>query len=267
VAQGIQFVPKWNANNLTIGAVAAVANWTGSANTKWSSSGNWNTNSAPNGAGIEASFGAAAATPVAVILDSPETVGTLVFNNTAGYTLAPGTSGSLTLDDNISGSAGGKINVLSGSHSIATPLIFADASTTVTLSAQGKLAVSGPISETGGSASLLLAGNGVLTLSGTNSYSGGTTVTGGTLIVASPTSLRDGSSLTIGEASVFGSPIAVGTVSSNENGGAEHSTTAVPEPDTVALLAATAIAGLSCLRIRKRYGKEAYTCHGLLESI
>jgi hypothetical protein len=56
-----------------------------------------------------------------VTLDSAETVGTLTFYDTAGYTLSAGGSGSLTLD-NTGGTIGGQIILLSGTHSIAAPL-------------------------------------------------------------------------------------------------------------------------------------------------
>ena len=59
-------------------------------------------------------------------------------------------------------------------------------------------AISGPISENGGSHSLTLSGSGTLILSGSNDYSGGNTVTGGTLNVNSAQALPTTGMLVVG---------------------------------------------------------------------
>ena len=90
--------------------------------------------------------------------------------------------------------------------------------------------LSGNITDSG---NLVMAGAGVLTLSGTNAYTGGTYVSNGTLVVASATSLLDGSSLTVEgnwPGGVFASPsIPIHAASANS--------VAVPEPGSFALLA------------------------------
>jgi autotransporter-associated beta strand protein len=86
---------------------------------------------------------------------------------------------------------------------------------------------SGILSGTGGT--LVKQGNGTLTLAGTDSYTGGTYVESGTLIAADREGLANGSSLTIGEPSLFPSaavPVAVSL----------STVTPVPEPTTLALL-------------------------------
>jgi fibronectin-binding autotransporter adhesin len=86
----------------------------------------------------------------------------------------------------------------------------------------------------GGLSPLTLAvnGGGELLLSGTNTYSGGTLVESGTLVLASPAAILDGSSLLVGAdaSSIFGGvvPSAAGAA-------------AVPEPGTMALLAAAVV--------------------------
>ena len=87
---------------------------------------------------------------------------------------------------------------------------------------------------------LVLAGPGTLVLSGTDAYSGGTMVEGGTLTIATASALPAGSSLTVGAGGTFifdpsftAAPAAVPLVAAPAIAAA-----AVPEPDTLALLAA-----------------------------
>ena len=88
------------------------------------------------------------------------------------------------------------------------------------------LTLDGGLSGPGG---LEKVGAGMLILSGENTYGGGTIVTSGTLDVASSSALLDGSSLTVGEnvPSIFGDAV--------------QGVHAVPEPTTLALLAARAM--------------------------
>lgn len=87
-------------------------------------------------------------------------------------------------------------------------------------------------------------------LSGTNTYTGDTFVDEGTLIVASNAALPAGTSLIVGagaklifDPTAAGSPIA----------GLPLAVTAVPEPGTLALLAAGLVVGMG-LTWRKRKG-------------
>ena len=93
-------------------------------------------------------------------------------------------------------------------------------------------------------------GAGLMILSGTNTYTGDTFVDEGTLIVASNAALPAGTSLTVGTGAMLifdptaaGSPIA----------GSPLAVTAVPEPGTLALLAAGLVVGVG-LTWRKRKG-------------
>jgi autotransporter-associated beta strand protein len=103
---------------------------------------------------------------------------------------------------------------------------------TATFDTQGyTLTIDGPIS---GNGSLTELGAGKLVLSGSSTYSGGTVVDAGILIIASPTALEVGTSLSVGgnATSVFASAAAAAPVAASPDA------VAVPEPGTLALLAA-----------------------------
>ena len=75
-------------------------NWTGSSGT-WNAAGNWSLGSKPENPGDVAILGGSLAVAATVTLDGPQKAGALIFFNTnpatTGYTLAPGTGGTLTL--------------------------------------------------------------------------------------------------------------------------------------------------------------------------
>ena len=94
---------------------------------------------------------------------------------------------------------------------------------------------------------LVMGGGGTQVLSGTNTYTGGTTVNNnGTLIVTNPEAIADGTSLTVGNASFF-PPAPV--VPAPAAGAAVAS---VPEPGTLALVAAAGLAVAALARKRFR---------------
>ena len=167
------------------------------------------------------------------------TIGTLIFGNSAsnaaGYTLAPGTSGTLTLTNL---TVGAQILVTGGSNSISANSTLAD-NLTITPAAGATLVISGNLSESTTGESLTLAGPGSLVLSGSNTYAGGTNVTAGTLEVLSRSALPDGSDLTVGTSATPFAP-------ANPSAAA---ISPVPEPGTLALLLA---AGALVAMYRKR---------------
>ena len=139
----------------------------------------------PNGQGALAIMGTTPTTATTVTLDSAQTLGVLKFNNTAGYTLTPGVSGSLTLST--TGGNPAQIIVAAGAQSIAAPLTLAGTNTSISLYGNGALNISGSILDgSGGSSALVISSSdntGLLTLSGSNNFAGGTTVMSGTLIL------------------------------------------------------------------------------------
>ena len=229
--------------------------WTAS-NGSWNSAGNWDVGNKPQGAGDAAIFGGSLSTAATVTLDGLQKISCLTFANanaatigtnaaTTGYTLAAGSSGTLTLDS--SGSTA-VITVISGSHAITAPVALAD-SLNVSVSADSTLTLSGGISENISGMSLTLDGGGLLILSGTNTYNGGTTVDDGTLIATNNDSLPVGGSLTVGTDGtvIFGSSA---IVVSSTFASATLQISPVPEPGTLAILAVAIVGFLLKCRTR-----------------
>lgn len=144
----------------TSGGSAVV--WKHASGGAWADGANWDTGSAPGGAGVSPLFGLAITEPAAVALGGSRTVGALTFNNPShGYTLSGGT---LTFDDN---GPTPLVSVLSGTHILDATLAGADG-----------LAVS-----TASGASLILGTNAVVATGlslaqGTVELRGNATVTG-----------------------------------------------------------------------------------------
>ena len=106
----------------------------------------------------------------------------------------------------------------------------------------GTISLDGTISSTGG---LKEIGSGVLVLGGTNTYTGGTTVAGGELIATNNEAIQDGTNVFVGnDLGAFGT-IEPSAASLPAAGG----TSPVPEPGTLALVAA---AGAAVLVLRRR---------------
>jgi probable HAF family extracellular repeat protein/autotransporter-associated beta strand protein len=207
----------------------------------WASSANWLSQSVPGAPGVQAVINLPTAVPITITLDGSQIVGTLTLgntNNATGYTLVPGTSGSLTMDN--SGSAA-QIYVTGGSHSI-TANVTLNGSLVVTPTAGTALQISGDIGVGLAGAGLTLNGPGELILSGSNTFGGGTTVYEGTLLVVSVNSLPSSSNLNIGAAAAqdFGPSAAV----------------PVPEPSTLVLAIFGLWSAMACRRFLRRTRAE-----------
>jgi autotransporter-associated beta strand protein len=174
-----------------------------------------------------------------LIMAGPGTL-TLTGSNTySGFTTVSG--GTLQV-----GSGGGTGSVGSGS-------LWVDSGATLAFNRGDAYTVPNAIIGYGG---LIQAGSGALTLTASNSYSGGTTVAGGTLVAENAAAIPSGSLLEVGPGGsvVLGNPAcpeplglpggSVGPLDSQASGDPQAGATihAVPEPGTVALLAA----GLAC---------------------
>ena len=102
---------------------------------------------------------------------------------------------------------------------------------------------------------LLMDGQGTLILSGSNSYSGGTEVEAGTLIAASKGAIPGGTSLIVGAGGTFlFDPTQAFAPLSGSATASPHGLGAVPEPGSLPLLAAGALAAMFGVWRTKRKG-------------
>jgi hypothetical protein len=97
-------------------SLVTLPEWAVDNSGSWSVSGNW-TAAVPNADGATAKFGAIISTARTVTVDTPITVGKIIFDNASSYTLA-GTS-TLTI---LNTAGTGEINVVQGTHNITAPL-------------------------------------------------------------------------------------------------------------------------------------------------
>jgi fibronectin-binding autotransporter adhesin len=250
---GVLGLPSGDSLSYSGGSLEVVAagpptsTWANSTGGNWSIANNW-TPSVPNAQGAVAILGSNLLTSDTVTLDSPQTVGTLVFNNSAaGYTLS---GAKLTLDNTGGTAAGSQVMLIAGTHSISAPLMLSNGSLTVTANNSSNLTISGNITDDNGAEGLTLAGDGtgMLILSGANTYGGGTNVLQGTLVIDTASALLDGSSLSVGQgASSLFAP-AAGPAAAVSAGGV----TAVPEPGAIGLLLAAIWSAFAGYRFSKR---------------
>jgi autotransporter-associated beta strand protein len=234
-----------DAGYLDLVVTTTAAAWYGTGGTASWSPGNWNVSPAPTSGTLI--FAGSPSAPNTILLDGNQSGGSLVFNvpGSNGYTLSQGSGGVLTL-----GTTAGSIVVVTGSDTISAPLSLAG-NLSVAPSAGTTLAINGNISQANLGTSLALNAPGTLILSGSNGYTGGTIVEQGTLLIASNNALVDGTSLTVGGGggSLFTS--ALPEVVVTPMAGAVSGVAAVPEPETMALLA-VALGGAAVCRLRVR---------------
>ncbi len=271
---------------ITIASTAGQSVWSAGVSGSWSDSSKWS-GGVPNAPGAAVAFNGPTGNQVTVVLNSPETIGTLQFNNSAsgsvGYTLS-GVGSNVLMLNNAGSTA--TINVAGGSHNIDAPVILTDGLQASISS--GTLAF-GTASTISGTGTLSVSGTGgTLILGGTDTYGGGTSVSAGTLVLDGALSLPSGSSLLIGSGSsanlgsIFsgaaaGDPAAVDPAANNASVAAP-ATAPVPEPGTLAMFAVASFAVLaiwarraqhSCkvLYFLARRQEPAFSSHGLCLAI
>ena len=124
------YVHAWNFT-LRARETVSLSSWSVAAGGSWSSPANW-TGEIPGAIGDYVAFGPTIASPQAVLLDSPKTIGTIKFDSDKSYTLKG--SSSLTLDV-ATGQA--DIKVMAGSHVLAVPVVLNKDTTFTTVAGSG----------------------------------------------------------------------------------------------------------------------------------
>jgi autotransporter-associated beta strand protein len=163
---------------LTIAPTGVVSQWITDGDGSWTTPGNWSS-TIPNQAGATANFTTSLSNPSIVTLDGAKTVGALVFTSTNGYTIAQGSGGTLTLNNNSDPAA---IAINDGLHTVSAPLNLVSNTEVSFFDAIDGLVLGGLVS---GSAGLSAGGPGTLSLLGANSgWSGAVSVSGSTLSFA-----------------------------------------------------------------------------------
>ena len=190
----LTLAPTLNTNTVTVTFALFEGIWNQSGGGLWSNgdpgaTGGNGSNYKPTVAGDAVLFGSAISAAATVTVDSPVSVGYMVFDNLNTYTIGTSGSSNLTLDN---GASNAFVTVNSGSHVIAENVVLA--SNTLVLPASGTmLTVGGALSGAGG---LLLNDAGTLVLSGANSSTGATTIGAGVLRADSASALGTGGNIT-----------------------------------------------------------------------
>ena len=231
----------------TISVTSGNMNWAGPSGGSWSI-GVWSDTAAggaPVAPGLNpawthsdvANFSSGTGSAATVNLDLSPSLRAIAFTGTTGYTLA-GAGGTLSLNN---GGGGAAIAVNASAQSVIdAPVLLAD-NLTVTGSGALLYAASSSIADNGAGLSLTLnASGGTLVLSGSDSFTGGTNVQAGRLIVTSPDGIADGTSVTVGDPTFFPPEARAAIPSARTNIIPAMAVAPVPEPATLAILAATA---------------------------
>jgi fibronectin-binding autotransporter adhesin len=166
----------WNVSTLytngiiSIGSGSGTNQWAKTTGGSWSIGTNW-TNGIPDAQSAQANFltsPTGLTSPANITLDGNHTVGQITFTNTNGYTIAQGSSGTLTIDDTTDTNGENPlIAVTAGNHAITAPVNLVDG-VTVSTATNTSLTIGG-----------LVNGDGILTNSGS-----------GTLIVSTTGSIQ-----------------------------------------------------------------------------
>ena len=187
--------------------------WANSGGGSWNLPGNWNGNKVPGASAPDTvTFGnVIGSRTVTVTLDGNWAVGSLTFNTSGGgsYTIACSagdTTSTLMLTGSVTNSG--------GNHTIAAPVVLGS-NIMVSTTAGSSLTISGPVSESAVGSSVTLTGNGQLILSGSNSYTGGTVVEGGILVASNGS---NGSATGSGTVTLSGGTLASGSRRGHDRG-------------------------------------------------
>lgn len=176
---------EWGYHFTSADTRCAILPHTGSAPISWENPSTWTNGIIPQTATTEADFDNALSPSTEVTLDGPVTTSVIDFSTSESnsYFIAPGTGGTLTLNNL---GAGAAIFDDGGSHFILAPVILADNALISVTNTTDTLTITGNITGPGG---LTVGGFGTVALSGNNSFFGPTSINSGTLVIASPAAL------------------------------------------------------------------------------
>jgi autotransporter-associated beta strand protein len=170
--------------------------WNVNGNGTWDIMANWTPSTAfPNAIDDAATFGSVLTTGSATItLGQNITIGSLTFDNVLNYSIAAGNN----LTFSTSGSNGTiTVTALSGSPTIACPLVLAS-NLTITQNSAGGLTISGLISNSPSVESITLNGTQTTTFSNAgNTFGGGITISSGVLKASADGALGDATTGTL----------------------------------------------------------------------
>jgi autotransporter-associated beta strand protein len=160
----------------------------------WATAGNWTKGTVPDAPEANAKIGpglGGTGTPFTdatftIDLDGAQTVGSLILNDAAGVTLAPGLGGSLALDN---GALASNIVVTAGTHTLAAPLSIDGEDATIDVADTLTFSISGSVGSSVSGGGFTKSGPGTLQLTGLNTFDGGATLAVGTVAIDNDASL------------------------------------------------------------------------------
>jgi len=154
---GSDITTYWDNLSLSVAPLIYRSTWKADANGNWADASNWQ-GDVPGLLGSIANFGGAIAAPRVVTVDTPQSLSVINFDSAQRYTI--GGAGTLTMEMIDSEAS---ITVLSGSHTIAAPVVLAVNTTIGVNSVNSTLTLSGSTSVSAG-AKLTKSGAGTLEL-------------------------------------------------------------------------------------------------------
>ncbi len=194
---------------LTLQGRSLSAQWIHQGDGNWSSSAHW-VGAVPSGAGAAANFRTEISANTNVILDTPQTVGSITFDSSHQYTI----SGSNTLT--LQNAGGSTIQALQGSHSIASPIDIKN-NLEIDVASAAAIDLTGAVSDSSGS-TLTKTGLGALNINSLTGFAPDSviTVSEGTFNLGGPSDSGGQSDVNIQNDAMFailGGQHAVGAIS------------------------------------------------------
>jgi autotransporter-associated beta strand protein len=157
------FSDNGSAVSLAIAQDSILSSWSPLVGGSWSDGANWS-NGIPT-TNFTAQFVAPLTAPSTLTLDGNRTVNGAVFDSANGYTVAQGSSGTLTFDKGLQSAA---INVIAGNHTISAPVLLSS-TIAVTTGANTSLSFTNNATGAGG---VTKSGSGILDFTGDNTFTG-----------------------------------------------------------------------------------------------